>query len=140
MVILPVAVSDRLDVAEFHIAARGRCSNHLAGKGGSQTGGTRERQHVITVTLDWLAERFAAPSVLKVDVEGAEALVLRGGRELLARARPRILIEVYEENAEEVGRLLGEHGYKLYDADQPVRMRRPLTLPSFNTLALCDAS
>jgi len=32
--VLPVAVSDRVGVAEFCIEARGRCSNHLLGWGG----------------------------------------------------------------------------------------------------------
>ncbi|HOQ47991.1 MAG TPA: hypothetical protein PK157_21970 [Bryobacteraceae bacterium] len=50
VVVLPVAVSNKVDVAEFEIASRGRCPNHLAGLGGSQTGGTREHQHVVSVT------------------------------------------------------------------------------------------
>lgn len=139
MKVLPAAISDSVDVAEFCIAARGRSSNCLAGMGGSQTGGTREREHVVTVTLDWLAERFPPPSVLKVDVEGAEALVLRGSRRVLAQSRPRILIEVYEQNSAEVGRVLRELGYRLFDADQPAELRRPLEVPAYNTLAVCNA-
>jgi FkbM family methyltransferase len=134
--VIPCAVSDRLDLAEFCIAQRGRCSNYLLGLGGSQTGGERERQWVMTVTLDWLLERFPAPTVLKIDIEGAEALPLRGARRLLAEARPRMLFEVYEDNAEEVGALLREHGYLMFDAELPAEARTALPRPAYNTLAM----
>ena len=72
------------------------------------------------VTLDQLAEQFdARPTHLKIDVEGSEASVLRGGRSLLPRAEaPLIFIELHNEivsargesPAETVG-LLKEYGY-----------------------------
>ena len=88
------------------------------------------------MTLDWLAERFPRPSVLKVDVEGAEALLLQGGRRLLAESRPKILIEVYEHNALEVGQVLKAHGYTMFDAATEPSSRSPLEAPAYNTLAL----
>jgi hypothetical protein len=53
------------------------------------------------------------PSLLKIDVEGAEADVLRGARGLLARHRPHLLVETHglaEERA--CGELLVAHGYR----------------------------
>jgi len=55
----------------------------------------------------------APPSLLKIDVEGAEADVLRGGRRLLARHRPHLIVETHglaEERA--CGELLLHHGYR----------------------------
>jgi hypothetical protein len=123
-------------VAEFCIAKRGRCSNYLLGVGGTQAGGERERQWVVTVTLDWLLDWFPAPAVLKIDIEGAEALALRGGRRVLSEVRPRLLLEVFEENASEVGDMLRGCGYRLFDADARPEDRTPLARPAYNTVAL----
>jgi len=134
--VLSAAVSDRVGVAEFCIAKRGRCSNYLRGLGGSQTGGERERQWVITVTLDWLLGWFPAPAVLKIDIEGAEVLARRGAERVLGEARPRLLLEVYDENADEVGAILHGYGYRLFDAEARPEGRTPLSRPAYNTLAL----
>jgi FkbM family methyltransferase len=49
----------------------------------------------IAVAVSTLDAELAGsdPSVLKIDVEGAELDVVRGGRELLARARPLVVFE-----------------------------------------------
>jgi FkbM family methyltransferase len=44
-------------------------------------------------TLDELTEELGAPDVIKVDVEGAETDVLRGGSALLASGRSTLLVE-----------------------------------------------
>src|SRR5262249_44947506 len=92
--------------------------------------------HVVTtVTLDWLAERLPPPSVVKIDVEAAEVKALAAAASVL-RHRPRILCETAAENAAAVRNLLAPFDYVLYDADQPADGRRPLQLPTMNTLAL----
>ena len=77
------------------------------------------------VTLDQLAEDFGArPTHLKIDVEGAEAAVLRGGRALLSSPdAPLIFIELHNEivsargdsPAETVGQLKA-FGYTKFSA------------------------
>jgi FkbM family methyltransferase len=47
------------------------------------------------------------PQFIKMDVEGAEASVLRGGRELLAKARPVMVIELHHTYAGVVAALEG---------------------------------
>ena len=79
--VLVCAVSDTVGVADLGIAARGRSANAI-GVGRSQTGGFRGTQSTVTVTLDWLAERFRRPDVIKIDVEGHELRVLEGGSEV----------------------------------------------------------
>lgn len=44
-------------------------------------------------TLDELAESAPPPDLIKVDVEGAEVDVLRGGVALLSAAKPRLIVE-----------------------------------------------
>ena len=78
MQVLPAAVSEEVSVARFHIARRNRATSHLDGYGTAMAGGVRFTNLVPTVTLDWLAARFPAPDVLKIDVEGAELAVLAG--------------------------------------------------------------
>lgn len=62
-----------------------------------------------------------SPSVLKIDVEGAELDVLEGARELLARARPLVIFEhvsaaaqLYDAPPQAPWDLLGELGYRIY--------------------------
>lgn len=50
------------------------------------------------VTLMGLATRAPEPDVVKIDVEGAELDVIRGGVELLLRARPRLLVEFVSDD------------------------------------------
>jgi FkbM family methyltransferase len=77
--VLSVALSDKNGTAEFVIARRGRASNYLSDAGGwSQAGGVRERIRVPTLTIDTLLEQFPRPKFVKIDVEGAEIMVLRG--------------------------------------------------------------
>jgi FkbM family methyltransferase len=115
--VLPIAVSDRMCMTRFNIARRGRAASHLAGVGRVQAGGLRETITVPCVTLDWLMEQYPPPQVLKIDVEGAENLVLRGGHRLLSEARPRIVCEVGRGLAPEIHALLEGANYEIIDLD-----------------------
>jgi FkbM family methyltransferase len=135
--VLPAAVSATNGVAEFVIARRGRASNYLAVAGGwSQTGGERERTHVPTLTLDSLLDSFPTPTFLKIDVEGAEAMVLRGAVRLLNDVRPALYIEVGQENSEEVTGLLQASNYRLFDSTRPINGQQPLVRCVQDTLAV----
>ncbi len=140
--VLPLAAGDTNEIVELRIAARGRSSNYVKRfGGGSQAGGVREDCRILSVTLDWLAERVPLPDLIKIDVEGAEAAVLRGGRALLKSQLPVILIEVYERNREVVGRLLRGAGYRLYDATSgEPGDRRPVPTPVTETLCVPENS
>jgi FkbM family methyltransferase len=66
-------------------------------------------------TLDELAmEHGAVPTHIKIDVEGAELDVLRGGHATLTRARPTIFLSTHGASVHNACcRLLEEHGYSL---------------------------
>lgn len=110
--IIAGAVSNEVGVAKFNIAERARTTNFLDGVGGStQTGGVRFTVHTLTVTLDFLAQHFPMPDFLKIDVEGAELMVLQGGDKVLSEKKPIIWCEVYERSLEGVKAILNNHGY-----------------------------
>ncbi|HWB19671.1 MAG TPA: FkbM family methyltransferase [Phycisphaerales bacterium] len=115
--VVPTALSEAIGLVKFNIARRGRAASHLAGVGRVQAGGERETVTVPAVTLDWVMKQRAAPNVLKIDVEGAENMVLRGAKELLASARPTIVCEVGRELMSEVGGILKTNGYEITDLD-----------------------
>lgn len=134
--VLSVAISDTIDVKVFNIAHAARAANFLENsQGSSMTGGVLENHHVMTTTLDWLGERLPLPDVLKIDIEGAELEALRGAAKLLQGKRPILLLEVREVNADEIGRLLSEYNYVMYDADKKRGERIRIERPCYNTLA-----
>jgi FkbM family methyltransferase len=133
--VVAAAMYRELRIAQFHIAQRSRATNYLAlAMGSSQTGGVRQTVDVVTLTLDWLLDQCGPPQVLKIDVEGAEADVLRGGQRVLSEARPVLLCEVYDENSAYVTETLHAHNYRLFDWD--ARPLMPVATACYNTLAL----
>jgi FkbM family methyltransferase len=136
--VLGTAVADQVGVARFHVARRNRSTSYLDGFGTSQAGGSREVHTVPTVTLDWLGQRFPAPGVIKIDVEEAEVLVLRGAEEVL-RQGATVICEVAGTNAAAVRDLLRPHGYELYDGDLESARRMPVSAALPNTLAVHPA-
>ena len=133
--VIPVAVSDFVGISDFNVAARGRAASYLSASGGnSQAGGVRKTSKIMTVTLDWLLEQLPIPNVLKIDVEGSELAVLKGGQLCLSQVRPKILVEVFLKNVEAVTEVLKAAKYTLYDFEH--REQGPVELAAFNTLAI----
>jgi FkbM family methyltransferase len=68
---------------------------------------------VDVITVDGYVQRTNAhPQLVKVDVEGAEASVLRGMRETLRTDRPTLVIELHGDKREEVASVLESAGYE----------------------------
>ncbi len=123
-------------LARFLIAARSRASNALEGSGNTQMGGVRETRVVPGFTLDELLDLLGAPSLIKIDVEGAELSILQGAKRLLGEVRPRIVLEVNEESSRAVADLFAGNKYAVYDASVPAAQRKKLDNAPWNTLAL----
>ena len=71
-----------------------------------------------TITLDDYVKAHRPPSLIKIDVEGAEELAIKGGRETLGgKDAPTVVIEVWETNNEvhkRAVRALYALGYQSY--------------------------
>ncbi len=129
--ILSVAIADAPGFGEMNIARRGRASNHLSISTGSvNAGGVRATQLTPITTLDVLSSYLPEPDLIKVDVEGAEELLLRGATGLLEHRKPLIYIELREPHADAIQSRLVEHGYAAMD----ITGTRALANSDFNTL------
>lgn len=110
--VIPVAIAECDSTACFSIASRGRASNSQASAGGRSTmGGEHESQYVPTLTLDSLLSTMPAPGFVKIDVEGAELLAIRGALKIIKEIRPIFYIEVGPLNHINVSSILEACGY-----------------------------
>ena len=104
ILIVPKAVSDFSGTARF--SEEGESTSRLSESGNSV---------VEVTTLDDLAKDLRVrPDLIKVDVEGAEIGLLRGGLRLLAEARPVIYMAVHSADLfDELLHLAPTIGYKI---------------------------
>lgn len=119
--ILPMALADEDGIAEFQVddiqTTSGTLSKVTAGGPSEGRGNLRLSPltaQVLCRRLDTVVaeERLPPPDVIKIDVEGAEALLLRGADRTLRERGPRLVIELHGAAvAREVLALLHELGY-----------------------------
>jgi FkbM family methyltransferase len=142
--VVPVAISAADGTAKFVIANRGRASNALESAGGrSQMGGTREEQYVPTLRLDTLLSSMPRPDFIKIDVEGAELMVLEGASKIICEIRPVFYIEVGNNVSAKILSLFSNQNYIAVSPAGEVLKERcaPNTffIPKENTKAQQDA-
>lgn len=68
--------------------------------------------------MDQILDSAQWPSLIKIDVEGHELAVLRGGIDTLSKYKPLILLESFPPRKTQVVELLGGLGYEFVDADR----------------------
>ena len=129
-----VAVSSRPGFARLHLDDANFGAHSL--EAGSVRTSSGRFADVEAVSLDGFVEEaraFAAGVVVKVDVQGAEALVVAGGRGLLALPRVTVFLEIWPEALERASadpaRLLADLeslGFSFEDVGSPEPERRPL--------------
>ena len=117
-----VALSDEVGSAEFSFFP------DLPGLSGfrrteAAQDGEPVRLEVRCDRLDDVLEADYVPSLIKIDVEGAELKVLRGASDLIHRHQPLLMLEhgrqslVYGDTSEEVFELLASAGMRVFDLD-----------------------
>jgi FkbM family methyltransferase len=75
-----------------------------------------KRVKIKTIPIDSLESIgiTKSPFIMKIDIEGAEYLALKGAKQTLAKYRPILLIEIHSIfNMLKVGEILSEFGYKI---------------------------
>lgn len=127
----------QVDVREAALSDRNGTTSFIHVEHAPEYSGMRERTYpgaedsprrLITVRTERLDDSLPAgfhPSLIKIDVEGAELLVMRGALETLRRARPTIIFEHgigaserYGYGPEDVHDLLcRELGMRIFDLD-----------------------
>jgi FkbM family methyltransferase len=93
--VLCVAVSNVDGTGAFQISRFSRAMNKLdgVGKWSDSQVVPEELRSVVTMRIDTLSKTLTPPTVVKIDVEGAEVDVLEGGEVTISNCRPVMLVE-----------------------------------------------
>lgn len=128
-VIVPRAVSDKVaeDEEFFLVDAGDSPMNSLtSGRPGTPLMNGRDirKMSLQTVSLDtFCSESGLRPDLVKIDVEGAELLVLLGAAALLGESHPTIILAVHPywlpkgQSSGQILELLTSYGYRVYDSE-----------------------
>jgi FkbM family methyltransferase len=109
--VVPCAVWSSAGRLRFERASAQSSKNQSAIATGPPVG-SENTIEVEAIALNDFAQAHPAPTLIKIDVEGAEADVLRGSEEIFARSKPILICEVHHVRAaEDVSRWLNERGY-----------------------------
>jgi FkbM family methyltransferase len=113
--LVAMAVSDRNGEVEF-CEGKDASTAHIRGLRPASEASTI----VHSITLDEFAKSKPWPSFIKIDVEGAEIMVLEGAREILESSYPpKLLIEFHGEDFAEKARCLLERSrYRFFTLDR----------------------
>jgi len=140
-----VALNTLQNVAVRQAAVGESCGKTILLQDSSQ-GGVRSRDtaslptiEVEVLSLDRLADEYGFPHLLKIDVEGFEALALKGASQILQR-RPKLAIEVhvdwvkrYGSTVREVVGLLYLESYRVWIMPYNLETVLPWNGEDFNT-------
>lgn len=135
IMLLSAAISNQYGVGQFWISNLGRASSGLALSSRTLlTENVLDEVWVPTVTLDSLLSILDKPEFVKIDVEGAESLVLEGGKTVLSEIRPIIYIEVGQAANSAVTALLQDYEYELFQTTS--QGLEPISVCTCSTLAI----
>ncbi|WP_066584445.1 FkbM family methyltransferase [Sphingomonas pruni] len=126
--LVPKALSEAAGETVLNIPSRSRSVSSIGEiPMGYMSGGLRESMRVEMTTADACLDNYPAPTFIKCDIEGAEAMMLRGAQRLLTEARPTVCMEVRLGTREEVANQFTRHGYRMFTADDAMTPLSSLT-------------
>lgn len=111
VVVRAFAVADREGAIDLHLDVKTPRTTSLLADAWSPDAQTRYKVSVGVTTLDKLYASAARLDFVKIDVEGAELAVLRGGAGVIQRLNPVLLVEVLPPNLAAALALLEAWGY-----------------------------
>ena len=91
-------------------------------------------------TLDNILPKGIEVDLLKIDVEGADYLVLCGAKRMFADAPPRIVVIEVSSHQKEITEFLLSYGYRLYSFDESRSAFIEVERPVFNTYAVREVT
>jgi FkbM family methyltransferase len=109
----PMAIGGEVGETQFLVMSEASMGK-LAGSGFQKQAASSATLRVPLETLDHLRDTGAIPppDLIKIDVEGAEAMVLRGAQRILAENLPRLFVEIHSRAlGRECAELLSKSGY-----------------------------
>lgn len=113
-----IALSDEVGTATLNVFAGSTESRLEAHENSNSTKLPLDQIDVPVSTLDAQLEVFPAPSLVKMDIEGAEAAALRGASVMLSEVKPTLICELHGTNAA-VMDVLESCGYRVTTIERP---------------------
>lgn len=123
--IVPLGLGDRTGTTSFYESAGAMGTHSLVQRFGDYPSKDKPIEIQLSRGDELVSSRgFAVPTVVKIDVEGAEFAVCEGLRDLMTKNPPRLIfIEVhphllpdFQSSPDELSRLLTDYGYQLTNA------------------------
>lgn len=120
--LVPEAVGDRQGNTPFFVSTKENMGVGRIMEYRKRTDRSAPPINVPMNTIDHYAERYPAPTLIKMDIEGAELFAIEGGKKLFQREdAPLLMIEFHPGEIQhlggDVGRLMGVlrgYGYRQY--------------------------
>lgn len=124
VVVLPLACSDKSELVEFSFGPN-RAEGHLIEVDNKKNINKEfiSDTYVHTISIDEFVHHSKnLPNIIKIDVEGAELLVLSGAKETIKNQKPIIFLSIHSEELEITCKeFLIEFGYEFILLDEKER-------------------
>ena len=133
-----VGAYDRAGEMDFQYSAEHSTQGKLAGVEPSYKVDGAITSRVTCITLDSLLSHEPAPDVVKIDVEGGAAAVLRGARQIIEERRPAFFLELH--GPEEQRGVRDELLSRGYVAETVSGVRVPDPTAGWNSPLWCHSS
>ena len=139
------AVGDKQGTISFYVSTKENMGVGRIMEFGKRTDKEKPPVEVRMDTLDHYVEKFGMPTLIKMDIEGAEYFALKGGEGMLrSDSAPVMMVEFHPKeikhfgsSADELMKSIRSYGYHQYAPDFAKNERwhifskKPLSLPKF---------